>query len=221
LEAEPVEDADVRCRGLIAHHKRYLSDVAKSRLLALTTERLAARGARDQARVFFAETQCAIAEAGAAIACPATRKAYTERAAAPLQRAVAATPDGIPLFIVDAPSSRVPRGKSFAFATVVLGTIALFAAVICTILDNGGAAPLDPHSADGWFLIISWCWLMALVSVLFSMLRSERRFRTVTLGFVLATLAAAIAIAAGIPGRESRSSEGRVIRSIFIRPSQR
>ena len=73
-----------------------------------------------------------------------------------------------------------------------------------------------------WLIVvIGWCWLMALLCVLVSMLRRERHFRTIAIGFLLASLGLGISIAAGIPGRKSINEEGRVVRSIFGKPEPR
>ena len=111
-QVDPAERPDVQCRDLLSRHRVFLGDVAKARLLAITTERLATAGSFDEAREFFALAQHEIQTVATTIASPDTRQAYLKQASAPLQRAVLATGDALPLFMADARRASSREEKS-------------------------------------------------------------------------------------------------------------
>ncbi len=205
FEADPSDNTDVQYRELLARHPRYLSNVRKARLLALATERLAACGAHDRARIFFADAQRAIVDAAATIACPTTREKYLRRVAAPLQRAVVATRDEVPLFVGDTPAEKPAKGDQFARATFTWGVATLLCAFCWTVSKLGAKGAPSSQAAEIWLGMSYLCFALAIICGLTSLSNSERRYRRLAFGLLLATLGLAWPFMAGKKQpRESR-----------------
>lgn len=185
-EGEP----DSAFHELAVRHRRFLSDAARAELLAIGTERLASRGEIDRSRSMFELARTAITEAAAAIVSPRTRAAFVRGTSAPLQRAVVATQNELPLFIPDRSNATtttgaaVARGEFCAKATTFAGTVAGGAAVAYSMLrpESQDAAETICGSIVGAFF------LLALVAALVSILRRERRILRVTSGLFLASM---------------------------------
>jgi hypothetical protein len=195
FEADPDGPSDVRCRELLSRHRRYLSGVAKIRLLALTTERLVAAGAIDDARVFFAEAQSSIVAEAATIASPTTRQAYVRQAAAPLQRALQASTD-IPLFIGDPPNNLAPRKESAAFVAVALVVMSIATAFMFLGLVANVHDPHSAESTEGSLVAGTFFWLIGLACMLAAVFRREKRGPILATCVVLALLGFWIVLAA-------------------------
>jgi Peptidase family M50 len=201
FEDEPTDSPETQCNEFLERHRRYLSAESRARLLAITTERLVEGHDVARAGALFVAAQRAIFEAASTIGAPATRQAFIKDVAAPLQRAVSAANDGIPLFMTTAPQEQSTRGSAFAWGTLVAGISTLVVSLVCVIVDVSTATGRNQSTAEDWSLLIACGWLAALLGTLFSILRRERRFRTILCGMLLASLGLAIAIAGGISNR--------------------
>lgn len=188
---------ETSCRDLIQRYPRYLSTTAKVQLLGIATERLAIVGDTRCARALFAEAQTAIAAEASLIRSEQTRRAFTTEMAKPLQRALAATADGDPIFIPDlAAKNDQPANRREVFANITLAIG--FAAATAT----GCAVPLAlehelGHAASGRAMFfLTLCMLASLISGLISVLRRERRWRRLLTGLALvgASIVAAVAL---------------------------
>jgi hypothetical protein len=198
FEAEPTEDDETRCRDLIRRHKRHLTDAAQARLLALAAERLAVRGQHGRARVVFAEAESAIAGTAAGFAESLTREAFQLRASAPLRRALAASGDDVvPLFLSDTPPGQAAPRKTFTAATLCLGT-AMFLVTAGALVADAGGDPLDAETADRVVAGLVTAWIMSLLTVMFAVVRRERPYARLFLGWLLGTLALLLSIAGGL-----------------------
>ena len=205
-------------RDFSQRHARYVSNAERAHLLAVTTERLAERGERDQARVMLAEARHAIADEVATISSVATRLTFTQRCEAPLQRALAAEPEVIPLLIpgiaAEVPEQvkplRLPpvsRGSAFGRATRALGIVTLIAAVAFALVVDTSANSHHPCAAGMWYAVICLLWLLSLFTTCVSLLRSERRYGSVALGATLATLGIALAVSLGMASSAARQRD--------------
>ncbi len=210
FEVKPPQDLDGRCRALFQRHARYLTDVGKARLLAVTTAQFAQRRQHEQARAAFDAAQRAIQEASALIPDDATKSIYVERASAPLRAAIEAMPE-VPVWLVDEPPPANMRSPLFARAARLAG-IACCAAAICAVMitrDRVGAP--GPKPSDFWVGFIALSLLVTLICSLVSILRREHAMKPVAVGLLAAFAGMGLLIAraetqrpsasAGAPGR--------------------
>lgn len=192
FEAEPQEDAEAQCRDLLKRQAGQITTFDIARALAITTERLAARGNVSRARDLFAKAQAAITDEASTIASVETRDAYIRAASAPLQRAIALTAEGVPLFIPQPVSEETSQLVAFANATLVSGVVAMISGLIGWSIRRGWI-PDGPHNtliADSSIAIIGVSFLLALLLGIFSIVRRERRWWRLLIGLGLAMLAA-------------------------------
>ncbi|MEX2115024.1 MAG: site-2 protease family protein [Pirellulales bacterium] len=205
---------DDECERLLTSYRGFMSVEAQSGVLAIATERLAKCDSLDRAHGYFERAQTTISQASASIADPATREMFVCQTAAPLQRAVAATPpDKCPLFISDFSgtvpgrqgSGSRPNRQFFCFATFASGITALMFSVLSV-----GLGPGQPTSkAAGMVLLVMLFFVLGLVTTLVSILRQERRYTYMWAGLLLATLGVAIAVVVDVNRKRTVSPRFR------------
>jgi hypothetical protein len=189
FEANPPERLATECRALITRYPRYLRDVSRARLLAFTTERLAAQGAAEEASSFFGDAERAIHETAKAIACRETQAMFVEGAKAPLERVAAAM--GRPMPVVVCEEEAVPaivlplRRPIFAYVTLVAGAaMAVLAMMAPPAVDMN--APVLVHGTSPWQGAFSTCVLVIMCAALASVLRQERKPLPLLAGLAIA-----------------------------------
>jgi hypothetical protein len=186
FEADPPADATAACRQAIARHRHYVGDTQLARLLAFTTELLAARGQFPAARALFQEAQLALLQAAQSIQ-PAERRArYLSDASLPLQRAALINREDLPLFLSEVLPAKVVRGV-FGRMTINLGYLSLGLAIVARWGVLMRSTPIPLNAAMIVCLFVALCWFGSLAATIASLLRSERRYAQVLVGMVLAT----------------------------------
>ena len=217
FEIDPPSDIERGYRELVKTHKSMLPDVTNVRLLTHVVERLTENADHVKARKLFSEAQKMIEATAGSIASETTRNRFVERAAAPLQRAVVTTTDQVPLFIDITSAHAEPksaesksRAPAFAYLTLIAGIGSLVAvATALALRDVGGNR--SPGNVGGWTIVVSLLLFVSLCTSLISILRSERRLRTVLVGLALVALSIGIAVVLDLPQPNHRP--GRPIKA--------
>jgi hypothetical protein len=200
LASVPFEQVAEKCDALLHTYQHYLTDADQARVLAMTTQRLAAGGSPELARAFFERAQRAIVRAGATIKDPVTRQAFLRLVTRPLEQAAEAASSEIPLFIPAIPdgpaTDPITRKAIFTGVTVGFGIGAAFSAV-------GLVYFTDRPVADLCMMGFATYLLLGLVTSMIAVLRRERRWVLLSCAWTLIALAMAILAIVGPPTRPS------------------
>jgi hypothetical protein len=195
--ADPTDAPDVRCRQLIGQHPAMLG-VSKISLLTDAASRLAALGQIDRAREFRAEAAAEISREASYIDSLETRTAFVSSTVKRLQSVLPDEPFAveIPPKPPTVPIVLASKGRALARITLALGAATFLLAVAVGVWD--ALWPLDDTTAHNWAGPIAFCFFIALVTTVASILSGERQTGTILGSLLLALLGIGIAIAADL-----------------------
>lgn|GEM_PF-2384993 len=189
FHADPPQDAAVACQTLLSRHRQYVTETQRAQLLSFMTELLVEREEHVAGREHYQAALAAIATVSQSIQVPEVRRQYILAASLPLQRAMLASNDDLPLFINDQTTTRPQVVARFSKLSLNLGWASIGFVVGAYIAKAALGRPLPSGLIFMFTLVTLVCLLGATLSSLVAVVRKEHRLVQGLVGVILGIVA--------------------------------